>query len=99
MPPFNLGIDGEAGKAEGEDRQRADPVSHPPPAGAVLAPNNLVEAETQQPRDQFEPRSILAVALRPGIGGDRLLMLVGELAVGTDLEAQRRRKAFAFRIA
>jgi hypothetical protein len=36
--------------------------------------------------------------LRSRIGGDRLLGNIGQRAVGGNLEAQRRRKAFVFAI-
>ena len=41
----------------------------------------------------------MPIALRPRVGGDRLLALVGERAVARELEAERRREAFALRIA
>lgn len=96
------GVDGAAGGGDGEQQEdarqrRPDPVA--PPARALGTANDLVEAEAEQPRHHFLLGDLLAVVLWPRIGGDRLLALVAERAVRTELEAQRRREAFALRIA
>ena len=41
----------------------------------------------------------LAVTLLPCIGGEQLERLLADTALGVDLELERRRKTFAFRIA
>ena len=68
------------------------------PAGRdQLALAQVVERHAEHARDQLELGVLLAVGLGAQVGGDRLGRLVCEAAGGIDLEAQRRRKAFALR--
>ncbi|HYW60118.1 MAG TPA: hypothetical protein VE909_06305, partial [Xanthobacteraceae bacterium] len=64
-----------------------------------LAFADVVEPNADEPCHQLQQGASLAVAGRARVGGDRLLRLGREPPVGADLEPQRRRKAFARRIA
>jgi hypothetical protein len=69
------------------------------PPRPLRPPHDFVEADAEQPRHQLELGALLAVALRPRIRGDRLLVLVRQRAVRAYFEAQRRRETFALGIA
>src|SRR5205807_2266608 len=61
--------------------------------------DDLIEAQTEQPRDHLEFGDLLAVAVGARVGRNRLLALLGKRAVRADLEAQRGGKTFVFRMA
>ncbi len=58
-----------------------------------LALLQLVETDAEHAGDQLQPDVLLAVLLRPGVGGDRLAASLRELPVGSHLVDQRVREA------
>jgi hypothetical protein len=61
--------------------------------------HDLVERHTKKAGHHLLPGDFLAVAQGPCVGSDRLLSLVGQLAVRPDLDPQGGREAFALGIA
>ena len=76
--------------------QRPDDRAAPPPDLLTLA--DLVEGNADQSSHQLLLGDLLAVALRPRIGGDRLFPFIGQRTVQAELEAQCGRETFALRV-
>jgi hypothetical protein len=67
--------------------------------GDSFALAHIVDWNAGQSCDDLLQREVVAVALPPRIGGDRLFRLPGERAARAHFEPQCRREAFARRIA
>src|SRR5262249_13259018 len=96
------GIGGAAGGGDREQQEHPgerapEPVA--PPPRPLRTPYDLVEAEPKERGRKLVLREVLAVALRPRVGRDRLLAFLGRCAGGTELEAQRRGEALPLRVA
>ena len=95
-------IGGAARGGDREQRERGDDrvadIGTAPPR-TLGAAEHVVSRPVEQPRDHLRDRQIEPVAALAHIGGQFVVWRVGHRAVGTDHEAQRRREAFAARIA
>ena len=84
----------ETGHQHHQHRQRGDGEQ------ALMAPRRFalaqgVQVDAEQSGQQFQPCQRLAVLAGTDVGGDRFGRLRAELAIGIDLEAQRRHETFA----
>ena len=100
--PFRL-VAGEPGRAckRRRDRHAAD-GGRDQPHHASLSPMGLallefVEPDAQHAGDQLQLAVELAVLARPDVGRNRFRRLLGQLAVRTHAQDERRREAFLVR--
>ena len=96
------GIGGAAGCRDGKDGEHGDDaVAHAALAAALAlgAAEDVVGGDAEQPGDDLGEREGLAVALLARVGREQLDRLVRDLAVGIELEFERRREAFELGIA
>jgi len=95
--PLHQRVGGERRRRYHADGRGARDRHQPPRTPLRLAPAQRIEANPEHPGDQLQLGVVLAVLARARIGGDRLGALAAEVAVGIELEAQRRREALLVR--